>query len=127
MPIWPAPLAMTSHIDQAFFRRTSLTKRVDNVRQTYARNLVAASRWKPPMPSSDWPSRFLGRGFLGLDLLKLSICQVRVEPLGMICFKNTDERGLVTDLQRELKVAPWIGLRIGLGLAEAAGSGSGTG
>ena len=40
VPIWPAPLAMTSRIDQDSSGRTSLTKRVDNVRQ----NLRAESR-----------------------------------------------------------------------------------
>ena len=55
----------------------------------------------------------VGCGFLGLDLLKLSLCQVGVEPLGMMFQKRCD-RSPVTDLQREPKVAPWIGLRIGL-------------
>ena len=64
------------------------------------------------MPSSDWPSRILGRGFLCLDLLKLSSCQVGIEPLGMMMFQKRCDRGPATDLQREPEVAPWIGLRI---------------
>jgi hypothetical protein len=58
--------------------------------------------------------RLLGRGdasFLGRDLLELELCKARVEATGILREEGV-EGGLVADLQRQLLVAPRLGLGI---------------